>query len=148
MRVKGQILPDPIRTNKYRFDVPDIGIPLTVVAVSGVERESEVIETPDGSVHPGGKTGPMEFEIAIPSHHRVQQAAMNAWFEEGQDPVTPTARKVATLQTMSGTELLVDSRFFLNCFPFKESDGDLDMGEAGTMKVKRWGMKAEDSWPI
>jgi len=146
MPIKGMIQDDHIPVNKYQLIVP--GLPdLTLTTVGGIEEELEVAEMPDRSMRPGGTTKAVEFTATQPAHHTSEIAAMEAWFAECQDPVTPTCRKAGTLLMQSGTGATIRSFSLVNLFPFKRATPDLDMANEGEAALLTWTFKADTILP-
>ena len=100
--MKGDVQPDHIPVNKYQLIV--VGLPpLYFHQISGIEEELERTTLPDRTSASGGNTGPVEFTVMHPMHHAIEEAALEAWFQEGQDPVSPTYKKPATLIHLSNS---------------------------------------------
>jgi len=141
--MKGAIQPDHIGVNKYELIV--IGLPpLTFTAVSGIERELQTVDLPDRTTASGGGTNPVEFTADLPAHHIIQQAAMEAWFVEGQDPVSPTYKKVGTLVLKSGSGLVLRPFPLLGLYVSKRATPDLEMANEGELAIITWTLKADD----
>lgn len=148
MVMKGQIQPGHIPVNKFELLV--VGLPtLTVIEVSGIEEELNVVELPDRTKASGGVTNSVEFTITLPGHHSVEIAAMEAWYLESQDPVTPTYKKAASL-LMQSVALLGPTRTFnlINVFPMKRKLPSLEMKNEGEMMAYEWGMCADWIQPM
>lgn len=147
MPMKGSIQPNHIPVNKYQMIV--VGMPtLTPVTISGIEEELNTVELPDRTTASGGNTNHVEFTMAIPAHHSVEIAAMEAWYRESQDPVTPTYKKQASL-LLESVGLTGPTRTFnlINCYPFKRKLPDLEMKNDGDMAVYEWSMKCDQILP-
>lgn len=147
--MKGAILPDHMPVNKYQLIV--IGIlatQLTPVEISGMEDELQTVDLPDRTKASGGYRGPSEIEVTLPMHHTQEQLAMEAWYAECQDPVSPGYKKAATLvhQTISGT----GSRSFsmVGVFPTKRALPDLDMTNEGEQANVVWTLSVDDIVPV
>lgn len=145
--MKGAVKADHMPVNKYELIV--IGLPpLTFTAIGGIEDELETVAMPDRTVRSGGNKGPVEFTADLPAHHLVQQAAMEAWFVEGQDPVSLNYLKVGTLVLKSNTGLVFRSYSFVELFVFKRGTPDLEMANAGDPAIITWTLKASDMLPL
>ena len=145
--MKGVIQPDHMPINKYQFLVLGF-IPFTAVEISGIEDELQTIEMPDRTVVSGGNRAAYEFSIMIPMHHQVEQALMEFWYREGQDPVLPTYKKTVTLvhQRLSGAG---DRSFTLSgVFVKKRTLPDLELLNEGDMAMVEWLMSGDDIIPI
>jgi hypothetical protein len=136
--MKGSIQPGHMPVNKYELSF--VGVPtLTALTVSGLEEELQYVEMPDRTRVSGGNTGPSELTITLPAHHTVEIAAMEAWFRESQDPVTPTYKKAGYLLIKS-IALLGPTRTFnlIGVFPHKRKLPDLEMKNEGEPAVYEW----------
>lgn len=145
--MKGEVQKDHMPDNKYQYLVLGL-LPLTVVEMSGIEDELNKTELPDQTIASGGSRKPTEFTISIPLHHREEQAAMEAWYREAQDPVSPSYKKIGTLlnKSLSGTK--VASWSTAGVFPWKRATGELKMGGEGAMLVVEWSLSADEIVPI
>jgi hypothetical protein len=145
--MKGAIEPDHISLNK--FDLRVLGmIPLIAVSVSGIEDELETVTLPDRTVASGGNRGPVEFEITIPMHHGAAFLAMEAWFREGQDPVSPTYKKPCTMTHSSLSGETRRGFALIGCFVKGRSTPDVEMENEGEMATVVYKMSADDIEPI
>lgn len=141
--MKGRIDEDHIPINRFQmFVIGTIAPFFTAVSLTGMEEELEVEELPDRTVSSMGRTGPVEFSMSIPMHHRQEQAAMELWFQESRDPILPTYKKPAVLSHTSISGANTVSYVFLDLFPFKRSLPSLEMGSDGEMAVVTWHFKA------
>ncbi len=145
--MKGEIKADHIPVNKFRFSVLGL-LELTAVEVSGIEDELETTQLPDRTVATGGNRGPVEFSIMIPMHHSLEQAGMELWFREAQDPVLPTYKKPCTLSHLSLTGTGNRNFTLVGVFPKKRTLPDLEMANEGEMANVEWLMSADDVIPI
>lgn len=145
--MKGEIQPDHIPLNKYEFQVVGLGI-FTAVEISGIEDELETTQLPDRTVASGGNRGPTEFELTLPMHHDAENALMEVWYRESQDPVLPTYKKPCTLihQRLSGTGQR--SYTLVGVFPKKRTLPDLEKANEGEMATVVWTMSADDVAPL
>ena len=137
MPVRGAILPDMMPVNKYQLIVP--GLPaLTFTTLSGMEEELEKSELPDRTVASGGNTKAQELTATQPMHHTVEVAAMELWFKQGQDPVSPGYKKAATLIHKSNSGAILRTYSLIGMFAMKRKLPDLDMANEGEMAVIEW----------
>lgn len=145
--MKGAIQPNHMSTNKYQLLV--LGLPpLTPTEVSGIEDELETTTLPDRTVASGGNRGASEMEISLPMHHLVEQAAMEVWFKESQDPVLPSYKKVATLIHKSISGAVLKTYSLIAVFPKKRSLPDLEMQNEGELAVVKWTLSIDDVLPV
>ncbi|MCH7726063.1 MAG: phage tail protein [Planctomycetes bacterium] len=145
--MKGVIQADHIAVNNFQLLV--LGIPpLVITELSGIEDELETADLPDRTRASGGNRKATEFTFMLPMHHVVQQAAMEAWFREAQDPVTPTYRKAGTLihTSISGSTLRTFT--LTGLFPTKRGLPDLELVNEGEMAAVEWSMSVNDINPI
>lgn len=145
--MKGAIQADHIPVNKYQLLI--LGMPpLTPTEVSGLEDELQTAEMPDRTRVSGGNRGPSEFTIMLPEHHLVEQAAMEAWFRESQDPVLPTYKKVGSMvsQSISGNTTVTKS--LVGVFPTKRVMPDREMENEGELALVEWTLSVDDILPI
>lgn len=145
--MKGTIQADHIPVNKYEFLVAGL-LPLTVTHVSGIEDELQTTDLPDRTRASGGNRGPTEFTIMMPAHHTLEQAAMEVWYRESQDPVSPTYKKPVTLVMDSLSGKGGRSFTLVGVFPRKRKLPDLEMKNDGEMAEVEWTMSADDVIPI
>ena len=145
--MKGAIQPDHIKVNKYELIV--LGLPpLVFTAISGIEDELQTTDLPDQTTASGGNKLPFEFTADLPAHHLVQQAAMEAWFIQGQDPISPTYKKIASLVLKSGSGLVFRSFTLMGVYVSKRGTPDLEMENEGELAVITWTLKGDDMFPI
>ena len=145
--MKGEIKPDHMPVNKYTLAVIGI-IPITATEVSGIEEELETTELPDRTIASGGNTKAFEFNIMVPMHHKAEQVAMELWFRESQDPVSPTYKKPVTLthESLSGN---ASSNYSLGgVFPKGRNLPDLEKLNEGEIAQVEWVMSGDSILPI
>lgn len=145
--MKGEIKPDHMPVNKYTFQIIGL-IPITATEVSGIEDELETTELPDRTVASGGNRKATEFTMMVPLHHTAEQAALEIWFRESQDPVTPTYKKPCTLthESLSGNHTRTFS--LAGVFPKKRKLPDLEQKGEGELAQVEWTMSADDVLPL
>jgi len=141
--MKGVILPDHIPLNKYELRIRDLP-PITFIEVAGLEEELENVDLPDRTAASGGNTKPIEFTATMPLHHRLEEAAMEQWFQESQDPVSPTYKKTGTLILSSLSGMNRKTMILVGLFPCKRKTGNLDMANEGELHKIEWTFKTDD----
>ncbi len=147
MPIKGVLQADHIAVNNYQLLV--LGLPaLLPVEISGLEDELETTVLPDRTRATGGGRGPSEFTIMLPEHHRVEQAAMEVWFRESQDPVLPTYKKPASLIAKSISNNTIVTRTLVGCFPTKRTTPDRELENEGEMANVEWTISVDDIVPV
>lgn len=145
--MKGAIQPDHIAVNNYELLV--LGLPpLTPTAIDGIEDELQTVDLPDRTTASGGNRGPGEWSMSLPLHHLVEQGAMEAWFKESQDPVSPTYKKVATLIHKSVSTSVLRTYSISGLFPKKRTLPDLEMENDGELALVAWLMRHDDILPV
>lgn len=145
--MKGTIRPDHIPLNKYLLLL--VGLPrLTFTKISGIEDELEVANLPDRTQASGGNRKANEFTAMLPLHHITEQAAMEAWFRESQDPVSPLYKKQGTLVMQSISGITIKTFQVAGIFPSKRKLPDLEMVNEGEMAETEWTFKADDIQPL
>jgi len=145
--MKGAISPDHIPVNKYRLVVAGLP-PITAVEIGGLEDELETVDLPDRTRATGGNRKTVEFTLSIPAHHTIERLAMEAWFQEGQDPVLPSYKKAATLILISLSGQGFASYTLPGLFVQKRVTPDLEMANEGDMATIEYSMSADDVIPI
>jgi hypothetical protein len=147
MPLKGSIKPDHIPNNK--FDLLVVGAvppipPLTTVAISGIEQTLKLVDLPDGTKASAGETDPIEFDMTLPTHHLLEEAAMEIWYQEGKNPVSPGYKKGAVLILKSLSENTRRSYTMIGLFVTKRTLPDLEMAGDGEQVSTVWGMSCDD----
>jgi len=144
--VKGAIQPDHIPKNKYKLKV--VGLPeITFTFVGSLEEELEKVDMPDRTAASGGNTKSTEFNVRHPTHHIAERIAMENWFTEGQDPVSPTYKKVGTLTKISISGTAIASYTLQNLFVWKRVTSDLEMENEGELDEIEWSMSVDQIFP-
>lgn len=147
MVMKGSIEPDHVPINNYELII--VGLPrIFFSTISGIEEELQVINLPDRTQASGGNTLPGEFTATQLIHHETELAALEIWFKEGQDPVTLTYKKIATLihKSISGTN---KARYSLvGLFISKRKLPDLEKANDGEAAMIEWTFKFDDILPL
>ena len=77
-------------------------------------------------------------------HHAVQVAAMNVWYIEGQDPISPGYKKTGTMVYYSGMLLRQFTITIIGLFVSKEGTPDTEMNDDGEMAVMKYTLKWDD----
>ncbi len=141
--MKQTLQPDHIAVNNYQLIV--VGGPplIQFVTIDGFEEELETVDLPDRTTASGGNTKSIEFTATHPKHHTVEDAFLEAWFLEGQDPVSPTYKKAATLVIQSISRLVTRSYNLIGLYPSKRKTSDLDMANEGELNSTEWTFKCD-----
>ena len=142
--MKGTVQSNHIPVNNYELQVQ--GLPaILFTTISGLEQETEAVDLPDRTKASGGNV--KQFEIAATSfeHHIAETAALEAWRQEGKDPVSPNYKKTATL-IKRGIEGTVDStRVLTGIWIMKRKDADLDLANEGEPAMIEWTFSVDDA---
>jgi len=145
--MKGKIKPDHMPVNKFELII--IGLPpFTPITVSGIEDELQTVDLPDRTKASGGNRGPSEVVVMLPMHHLAEQAAMELWYTESQDPVAPTYKKVGTLIYKSLSGQAFKSYTLDGVFPSKRSLPEGDMANEGEQANVEWTLQVDNVLPI
>lgn len=149
MAAKGTIQADHISANKFKLIAVGTLVPeFTVISLSGLEEELEVVDMPDRRRVSGGNTTAVEIEVETPAHHTLEQAAWEAWYKEAQDPVSPTYKKVATLVLFRIGGSVGRTFSLVGVFPRKRALSDLSMEDEGADVRITWTLVADEVTPI
>lgn len=144
--MKGTIAPDHIPRNKYKLLVQGLP-PITWTSVGSLEEELETVDIPDRTAASGGNTKPVEFNVKHPTHHPAERIAMENWFVEGQDPVSPQYKKIGTLIKTSISGLQSVTYILQGLFVCKRVTSELEMANEGELDELEWTMKCDQIFP-
>jgi len=141
--MKFAIQPDHIPVNKYALLVAGLP-PITLTSIGSFNEELDTVDLPDRTKATGGRTKPGDTELKLPMHHVVEAAAMDLWYSEGQDPVSPIYKKVATLNCLSNTGIIIRTFTIIGLFLNSRQTPDLEMGNDGDMAELTYGACWDD----
>jgi hypothetical protein len=145
--MKGKVQADHMPVNKYSLFI--VGMPpIMFTKVSGIEEELQTVDLPDRTSASGGHTAPVEFTAESMMHHSVERYALELWYKEGQDPVSPLYKKVGTLIHHSLTGDKLATYTLIGCFVKKRKLPDLEMANEGEPAVIEWTFKADQVTPV
>lgn len=145
--MKGELQKDHIPVNKYVLQVIGL-IPIKATEISGIEEELETAELPDRTVASGGNTKATEFSMMTPMHHLSEQAALEVWWQESKDPVSPTYKKPCTLTMTSISGNKSRGYTLTGVFPKQRNLPDLEMANEGEMATVEWIMSVDSILPL
>lgn len=145
--MKGEILPNIITINRYKLSILGI-IDLTPVTITGIEDELETVKLPDRTVASNGQRKSTSFTMGIPAHHELEKVAMEAWFIEGQDPISPIYKKTCTLEMTAIAGDGSATFTLVGVFPMKRGIPALALTDEGTMATFEWAMSVDNVLPI
>ena len=106
------------------------------------------MDLPDRTKASGGNTKPVEFTAMHPKHHTIEDAFLELWFLEGQDPVSPLYKKAATLVIQSISRLVTRTYNLIGLFPSKRKTADLDMANEGELNTTEWTFNCDRIIPV
>lgn len=145
--MKGVIKPDHIPINKFQFLVLGL-VDLMLTEIGGIEDELQVTELPDRTMASAGYRNSTEMTIKLPMHHTVEMAAMELWYRESQDPVSPGYKKTATLVHRSLSGDIERTYTLTGVFPKKRTLPDLELANEGEMAETEWELSVDDVIPV
>lgn len=135
--MKGVISPDHIPVNNYELVIR--GMPrLLFTKISGIEEELDKAELPDRTSASGGHTKAFEFTASMPLHHRVEMQAMEQWFLQSQEPVSPTYKRNGSLVMYSISTRMRVTYQIVGVFPIKRKFSDMEMSNVGDLQEVEW----------
>lgn len=143
MGVKGILQEDHIPVSKYTLWIAGV-IPIIFTTVSGLETEMDTVDLPDRTRASGGNPKASELTAAQPMHHTAERIAMEAWFGEGQDPVTSTYKKPGTLIMTSGTGSKLATYSLQGVWVSKRKLPDLSIEDDGAMATIEWTLQVDN----
>lgn len=142
MVLKGSVLPKHIPVNNYELLVEGLP-PLLFTEVSGADRETEKVDMPDRTVASGGNEKASEVTCMMFEHHAVELQALQAWRQEGQDPVTTTYKKTCTLIKRNISGEVATTQTWIGAWPTNRKDPDLEMANEGDPAMVEWTLSVD-----
>jgi hypothetical protein len=147
MVLQGTVQPGHIPVNNYELIV--VGLPpMVFTKISGFETVNESVELPDRTRASGGNRKPVEFTGMSFEHHTAERAALEFWFQEGKDPVSPTYKKVGTLIKRDIHGRVASTNSILGLWITKKKAPDLDLANDGEPALIEWTFSADSVQPI
>lgn len=147
MVLQGTVQPGHIPVNNYELIV--VGLPpMVFTKISGFETVNESVELPDRTRASGGNRKPVEFTGMSFEHHTAERAALEFWFQEGKDPVSPTYKKVGTLIKRDIHGRVASTNSILGLWITKKKAPDLDLANEGEPALIEWTFSADSVQPI
>ena len=140
--MKGSIQPDHIPKNKYQLIIMGLP-PITFTKVSGLEEELETVDLPDRTTASGGNTKAVEFTASMPTHHTSERIALENWYVQCRDPVSPAYKHVGSLVKQSLTGINLVTYVLQGLYPCKRSTPDVEMSNEGELDEIEWTFKAD-----
>jgi len=144
MGIKGKINQDHMPKNKYELFIVPIGATVTFTTVSGISEEMDSVDLPDRTRASGGESKATDFTASVPMHHLVDQAIMEAWYEEGQSPVSATYKKTGSLIVTSLSGGAVKSYALKGVWVTGRGLPDFAMENEGEMAEVEWSFSVDD----
>lgn len=148
MSLKGTIQDGHMPRNKYTLTLVGVLGDITFLKVTGLETEIDAADMPDRTWASGGQESHTELEVEIPMHHAGDVTAMEVWFQEAQDPVSSTYKKVGTLTFTSNNNSRELSWQLVGCWCFKRSLSDAEMASEGEQMTITYGIKVDSLIPM
>lgn len=147
MVMKGSVKPNHAPVNNFELLI--VGLPpILFTKVGGIEQEIEAVDMPDRTQVSGGNVKGVEFPVEMFEHHVVERAAMDIWFEEAKDNVTPTYKKVGTLIKKGIDGSIVSTQTLIGLWIKKRKTSDLDLANEGEPAMVEYTMWADDVLPV
>ena len=144
--MKGIIQPNHVSKNNYELQI--IGLPSIVFTeVGDISEVIDKVDLPDRTRASGGTKQSTEVNVMVPSHHDVEIAAMEAWFKEGQDPVSPTYKKAGVLIKKGIDGSIIRSYTFSGMFPSERNLSAVSLENEGEMDVVEYLLNIDDIVP-
>lgn len=147
MVAKGSVLPNHIPVNNYELIV--VGLPqILFTEISGLEDQVEQVDLPDRTRATGGNSLPTEFTAMMFEHHTTERAALEVWFAEGKDPVSPTYKKTGTLIKRNLSNEVVTTNTLTGLWISQKVGPDLELSNAGDPAMIEWTFQADSVEPV
>lgn len=144
MPIKGTIGTDHFPKNNFLVQVSGIATDLTVISIGDLEQELETATLSDRRVVSGGNTKAFEFDMVMPSHHLIEQKAMEVWWRDSQQPVALDYKKPVTITMFSNSGTVVKSWGLAGVFTKKRHQTGFDMENEGEDGRATWTMSCDE----
>jgi len=145
MVLKGAVQPNHIPVNSFELIVIGLAVPtIFLTEITGLDQETEKVDLPDRTVASGGNKKALEFTAMSFEHHTEELSALEAWRQEGVDPVTPTYKKTATLIKRGIEGQVLTRRALTGLWIPQRKDADLDVANEGDPAMVEWSFSADD----
>ena len=145
MSLKGEINAGHIARNKYSLQVIGLAVPeVTFTSIGSLEEEIEKATLPDRTAASGGQKPPLEVEVRVPAHHDVEISAMETWYIEGQDPVSPTYKKTAVLNQFNIHGVVTRSYTLTGVWNMKRATDDVSFENEGEMATHGYTLSIDE----
>lgn len=146
MAMKGVLREDHIPSNKFTLSVPLVaGGQFTPISVTGFDRKVGVVDLPDRTKATDGVSKAINFEMTLPAHHSDEIAAMELWFRESQDPVSPLYKKPGVFTQESLTGRIVRKWELIGLWTSGPKNDDSKLADEGTMVTITYQMHCDDA---
>lgn len=144
--MKGKIQPNHVSKNNFELQV--VGLPpITFIEVGDIEETIDMVDLPDRTRASGGTKQAGDFTASVPSHHDVEVAAMEAWYKEGQDPVSPTYKKSGVLIKKGIDGTVIRSYSFVGLWVQTRSMSAVALENEGEMDAIEFTLNFDDIIP-
>jgi len=144
--MKGSIQANHVSKNNFELQI--VGLPpITFIEVGDIPEQVDKVDLPDRTRASGGTKQAGEFTAVVPSHHDVEVAAMEAWFKEAQDPVSPTYKKSGVLIKKGIDGTVVRSYSFVGLWVSERNLSSVAMENEGEMDAIEFLLNFDDIIP-
>lgn len=136
MALQGTLEPNHVPVNNYVLRTE--GVSHFFSEISGIEEEIQAVDLPDRTKATGGNVLPKEFTAKTPLHHATTRAGLEAWYQEGQCPVSATYKKTGTLIHKDITSATNGQYSLSGLWIMKRKLPDLDKSNDGEVAMIEW----------
>lgn len=144
MAIKNVIQENRIQMNKFSFQAqPGVGA-ITLVSIGELAKELDKADLPDRTSRSGGRVKQATTELVQPAHHDLEVLAMDAWFAECQDPVTPTHLKIVTIVKFDQAGLPRRVLTLTNCWLSNKVESEMDLDNDGDQATITWTLEYDN----
>lgn len=144
MGIKQVLKENRVPVNRYQLIITPFSVPdVTLVSIGGLEEELDAAELPDRTVRSGGRSKPVEFDIAQPSHHDLEVAAMEAWYAMCKLALPGYIRQGLLILFDESGLVPRRKRTLPNIWLKKRAEPDLEMDSEGDMHTITWTCQAD-----
>lgn len=142
-RLKGVIQQNHVQDNKFALTMVGM-IPIVVLSVGAIEEEMDASDLADRSHRSGGRTKPVQFPITTPMHHTAERLAMELWYRQGKDPISPLHLKVGALMAYTQSGIPFVKYSLINCWLKGRALPEFNLDSEGAMAELTWTVSADE----
>ena len=126
-----------------------LGLPSIVFTkAGGAEQEVGSTDLPDKTKASGGQPEPFDIECELPLHHSSEVEAIEEWYDQGKDPVSPLYKKTATMLYKAQDDTVVKALSYMGAWISKLKYPDGEMENSGDMGVLVVTISVDDYAPL